>query len=222
MSGEFTRKKFDYYPYRLLQSTNEVNYVLDPWAQRNCSLSRPAQPGVIGKYGVSVSKERTQTDVESDLFNINRKISDDPRSQYLPTDVIDAEPKINFPEEYFDRVDTRLTDPAVNLRGTGWFEDHVYEPLCLNPQDSGRIFHPGMVQIPSRIIHKDNHRPLLRYPIKEQPLKGCATQYDIYNQNINTCVPINNDLCGVFNKSLNKSVFSVRKPTDYYKTPLEY
>jgi len=222
MSGEFTRKKFDFYPYRLLESTNQINYVLDPWSQRTCLLSRPPQPGVLGKYGVSVSTDRTQTDIESDLFNINRKINDDPRTKYLPKDDLNAEPRVNFPELYFDRIETRLTDPAINLRGTGWFEDHVYEPLCLNPQDPERIFHPGMIYIPSRIIHKDNHRPLIKYPQEEKPLKGFATQYDIYNRNVKSCVDIENDICGVFNKPLNKNVFHPYKPSVYYQTPNKY
>lgn len=215
MSGEFTRKKYDFYDYRLLQSTNEINYTLDPWAQRTCNLSRPAQPGVLGKYGVSVSSDRTQTDIESDLFNINRKINDDPRTEYIPKTAPNSEPKVNFPENYFDTIDTRLTDPATNLKGTGWFEDHVYEPLCLNPQDPERIFHPGMVFIPSRIIHKDNHRPYLKYPMRQEALKGKANQYDIYDRNIQTCVPLENDVCGVFTKPLNNNVFYPRKPTDY-------
>lgn len=61
---------------------------------------------------------------------------------------------VNFPRCHFPVDDTRLNNPASNLRGTGW---NRFEPLFWNPQDN--IFFPGSQNVLTRTVVKDNHRP---------------------------------------------------------------
>jgi hypothetical protein len=70
--------------------------------------------------------------------------------------------------------DSRLSDPACNLRGTGFDR---WEWLCLNPQEKALV--PFDYNISNRIVVKDNHRPCVPNPIdqrlplptKPEPLK---------------------------------------------------
>lgn len=67
--------------------------------------------------------------------------------------------------------DTRLSNPACNLRGTGI---NRWEWLCMNPQD--RVEIPFDHNISNRLVVKDNHRPCVQYPSKPtaQPVAGAA------------------------------------------------
>ena len=60
--------------------------------------------------------------------------------------------------------DTRTSNPACNLRGTGW---NRWEWLCLDPQE--RIEMPFDYNIDNRIIVKDNHRPCIPTPVDPRP-----------------------------------------------------
>jgi hypothetical protein len=60
--------------------------------------------------------------------------------------------------------DTRLVNPAGNLRGTGF---NRWEWLCLNPQD--RVEMPFDYNISNRLVVKDNHRPCVPTPISVEP-----------------------------------------------------
>ena len=66
---------------------------------------------------------------------------------------------VDFPRCYFPTEDTRLSNPACNLRGTGI---NRFVPLCLDPQS--QVEFPGDYQVPTRIIVKDNHRPCVPTP----------------------------------------------------------
>ena len=66
---------------------------------------------------------------------------------------------VNFPNCFFPTEDTRLNNPAENLRGTGW---NRFESLCKNPQE--QITFPGAYMTPTRLVVKDNHRPSVVKP----------------------------------------------------------
>ena len=66
---------------------------------------------------------------------------------------------IDFPRCYFPTEETRSSNPACNLRGTGI---NRFVPLCLDPQK--QISFPGDYQVPTRLIVKDNHRPCVPTP----------------------------------------------------------
>jgi len=61
---------------------------------------------------------------------------------------------VNFKNCFFPTEDTRLSNPATNLRGTGW---NRFNPLCKDPQL--QVTFPGQYMTPTRLVVKDNHRP---------------------------------------------------------------
>jgi len=81
-----------------------------------------------------------------------------------------------IPEEY-----TRDSNPPCNLRGTGW---NRFEWLCLNPQD--RIHEPYDFNIDTRIVIKDNHRPLVPKPIDDQPARPTGGEITC-ERTVSTC-----------------------------------
>ncbi len=66
---------------------------------------------------------------------------------------------VNFPRCHFAVDDTRLNNPASNLRGTGW---NRFDYLLMNPQE--KVFFPGQNNVCTRTVMKDNHRPLIQQP----------------------------------------------------------
>ena len=71
----------------------------------------------------------------------------------------------SFPDcNFLPQEETRISNPAGNLRGTGW---NRWEWLCLNPQD--RVEIPFDYNISNRILVKDNHRPCVPTPIDPVP-----------------------------------------------------
>jgi hypothetical protein len=66
---------------------------------------------------------------------------------------------IDFPTCYLPSEDTRLTNPASNLRESSV---NRFEPLCKDPQKN--VFFPGIMMIPTRTVMKDNHRPCVPVP----------------------------------------------------------
>jgi hypothetical protein len=66
---------------------------------------------------------------------------------------------VDLPNCLFPVENTRLSNPACTLRGTGI---NRFNPMCLESQD--QILYPGEYQIPSRLVIKDNHRPCVPTP----------------------------------------------------------
>ena len=71
---------------------------------------------------------------------------------------------ISFDNCFIGSEDTRLSNPACNLRGTGW---NRWEWLCLDPQE--RVLMPFDYNINNRLVVKDNHRPCIPKPIDVTP-----------------------------------------------------
>lgn len=181
------------------ECTRGLSRALDPWSTRTCTPRRPAAPGVLGRHGVSVSATQPLVDVESSL----RGIAAPPKDGTLR----------HIPDVSFDTQDTHQTNPPATLRERGWFDTHVYEELCLNPQDNERIFHQGMTQVPSRLVFKDNHRP--RIPVVRDhtnnidlPASASAGASAL------PCVETSS-VCGAFTGALNQMVFYAHSPEEY-------
>jgi hypothetical protein len=219
MSGaEFTRKKYDDYNRRLKQSTQQLYYKLDPSQRKNCHNYVPFQSGKLGMNGVSVSASRSIVDVESDLKNITRKISDNPHNQYFPVSV--SEPLIHYQEtNEIDELNCRLENPPSNNRERAIFEKYVY----IDPQDLGMISsynkatkNPGKTNLDTKTLYKDHFRPDLIFPndVDESIIFDTAENWkyaDPNNFERNTCIKIKNDnICGVFTGNLNDLVFTPR------------
>jgi hypothetical protein len=94
---------------------------------------------------------------------------------------------VNFKNCFFPTEDTRLNNPATNLRGTGW---NRFNPLCKNPQD--QVTFPGQYMTSTRIVFKDNHRPCVVKP-KINDMNP--------NEQMQECPKINS-VCGNFTNSL--------------------
>jgi hypothetical protein len=71
---------------------------------------------------------------------------------------------LHFKDCMFPTDDSRLSNPACNLRGTGW---NRWEWLCNNPQE--RVQVPFDWNINNRLIVKDNHRACLPKLIDVNP-----------------------------------------------------
>ena len=101
---------------------------------------------------------------------------------------------VDFKKCYFPTEDTRLSNPASNLRGTGI---NRFAPLCLDPQKN--VLFPGSMQVPTRLVVKDNHRPCVPTPAvnsmipapKPQPCSKTASVCGAY-----TSPMYQYDVCG--------------------------
>ena len=119
MNGSWERLRYDEKAYEqyIRESTGGLLYQLDPVKFYNASECRPAQPGMMGP-GVSISQTSPLVDVESDLRGINRPQTHDPTKQYFPTPSNQYPALRHLGECGNTRDDTRISNPASNLRGT--------------------------------------------------------------------------------------------------------
>ena len=159
----------------------EPNISCDPCYQPNPS-SR------LQIVGDSVKSNQHIIDIDSELMGITRKSTKDPEKKYLascPDNVCssgeicgqgvvgkckkdglkqgeryDDTSNTHFPDCFFPKEYTRISNPSCNLRGTGI---NRFEWLCLNPQE--RVHVPFDHNISNRIIVKDNHRPCIPTPV---------------------------------------------------------
>jgi hypothetical protein len=167
MAGSWERTKFDdgEYKHYIKETTGPLLYQLDPNKYYNCQECRPEQPGYIGS-GVSISRKNTLVDVENELKGITRRQTRDPKGKYLPCKKNDKN-LFNLPSCNILTDETRLSNPACNLRGTG-VSQHVFYELCQDPQ--AVIEHPGRILINDKQMAKDNHKPVLPKPIDPNPV----------------------------------------------------
>ncbi len=190
----FNRLKYDNSEMKKYNqiSSGPGNYLYDtPLISNNCLNDNPRI--INQKNGVSLNSHvdwrfySGPVDVESDLLNLNRSISE----KYTPNCSPNSCPNqgepcgagvvetctdsgnslrnpwnrpgdnnlVNFPNCFFPTDDTRLSNPPNTLRSTGW---NRFEPLCKNPQMN--ISFPGETLTSTRLVVKDNHRPTIVRP----------------------------------------------------------
>ena len=176
----FTGLRYDNNAYEadLQISTAPARRILDPVYANVCNPCRPAQPGWLGRNGVSTHKGVSLVDIESDLNLRNYPASRDPAMKFIPicpkcqncqtsgypcgsgvTAGCDCcQGKLNHVPECSELSTeyNRLTNPPSTLKGKGI---NRFDPLYLNPQDENRWLHPAEVGINYRMIVKDNHIP---------------------------------------------------------------
>jgi hypothetical protein len=91
-------------------------YMLDISKKMN-SVAYPWAPTVrLQKMGVSINKNMSLVDTESDLKNIVNVNSNDPAKKYIP----DPDKKVEYqdlPDGFFHEESTLLTNPPSELRG---------------------------------------------------------------------------------------------------------
>ena len=183
----FNRNKYDMcsYKYQLAESAGSGIYQLTR-PNNVCEPCLPNDPRIVAQtQGVSISKNTSLIDIDSELIGIGRNLSDCPDRKYIPNQTssfhcgaqtgttkngcsktdklcIDNTQVLNFGDCFTPTEDTRLSNPPSTLRGTGW---NRWEWLCKNPQ--ANLEEPYDLRINSRLLSKDNHRPCIPKPIDQ-------------------------------------------------------
>jgi hypothetical protein len=123
---------------------------------------------ILQRVGASVAKNVPMVDIDSELMNINRKLSGCSSKEFIPKfnengDIDNSIESVHFKDcQIPTRENTRLSNPASTLRGTGW---NRWEWMCENPQKRSIV--PFDFNINNRLVAKDNHRPLLSTPLDQ-------------------------------------------------------
>lgn len=168
-SNNFTRQRYDACEMKdaVARSTGPGRYMMAT-TDLNCMGCFIPNPKVrLQKKGDSEKAHYGRTDVESELLNLSRSASKCPSREYNPaTNPVSRDSALHMPDCRdlpFDQ-DTRMTNPACNLRGTGI---NRFEWPCTDPQKSFEI--PFDWGIQARILAKDTHRPCVPRPIDVTP-----------------------------------------------------
>uniref|UniRef100_A0A6C0DA17 Uncharacterized protein n=1 Tax=viral metagenome TaxID=1070528 RepID=A0A6C0DA17_9ZZZZ len=153
-----TRSKWD--EFHTQDDLRITSYALRYYANPpgiNCYESYPVDITTrIQKSGASFVNDTWKTDVESDLFNINRlstRVKNN-NIQYNPeTNKYTNAPYVAPKDESVPQLFNRLTNPPCTLRATGW---NRWEALPHQPQ---LVFEtPFDFFIPSRDIDKEKKK----------------------------------------------------------------
>jgi hypothetical protein len=170
--------------YQLTRPDNQVIPVL------------PRDPRFIAQTsGVSISKNTSLIDIDSELIGISRNLTRCPDRKYMPDGnasfqcgaqtgkvrngcqpfdkvCVDNTEVLKFADNGLYSEDTKLSNPPCTLRGTGI---NRFDWLPADPQE--RILHEFDFEINTKLLSKDNHRPCLPNPLD---------QYNVYPRPSNT------------------------------------
>ena len=184
----FNRLNYDTcaYKHTLAESVGPGEYQINT-PSISCEPCFPNDPSYrLQRQGASVSSSIIDTD--SELSGITRLSSNCPSKKYLPSENKNGELCQNNNLRHFKDCnmppaeETRSTNPACNLRGTGW---NRWEWLCLDPQE--RVLIPFDHNINNRLVVKDNHRPCIPRPIDVSASLPKADNKPIYTPITKTC-----------------------------------
>ena len=103
--------------YRLNEKRNQINY---PWA--------PTM--ILQKNGGSLIDENF-FDTESELKNITRPLTNNPKGKYVPGKEGKQTRMLDFKDGGYHQISSRLTNNAFELKGVGI---NRWEPLFFDPQ----------------------------------------------------------------------------------------
>lgn len=188
----FNSLKYDTNSYRhvLAESVAPLEYQLGtPLNCKECFVNDPSYR--IQRMGNSVDAKEKMIDIDSELMNITRKLSNNPRDKYIPKEDKNGElcveqNKIHLQDCNMPKMEyTHLSNPSNNLRGTGW---NRWEWLCQDPQEKVILpFNNGFSQgIDTKILAKDNHRACVPKPLNiNNSLPRASNQ-----PNVNKIVPV--------------------------------
>lgn len=178
--GDMALTSLDYdtctYKQNLAQSVGPGEYVTQT-PMPNCFECLSDDPHLRQqKSGNSRCDDVPLVDVDSELRRITRKASNCPFDKWLPTKKPFCKKKDMPPckDEFMMTEDTRLSNPPCTLRG-GDNGFNRWEWLCQNPQE--RVEVPFDLQINTRTLAKDNHRPCVPTPL-DQTAALPAHKYD--------------------------------------------
>jgi len=183
MSWNRNRADVCSYSYQLAETIGPGVYQLTRPDNQSIPVL-PKDPRYIAQSsGVSISKNTSLIDIDSELIGISRNLSDCPDRKYMPDAnasfhcgaqtgkvrngcrpgdklCVDNSQVLNFNDNGLFTEDTRLSNPSCTLRGTGW---NTWAWLPANPQD--RVLPEFDYQINTKILSKDTHRPCIPTPI---------------------------------------------------------
>jgi len=155
-------------------TTGPGRYQLDAPPQY-CNATFAPEPTVrLQKWGAAQNSQYMKTDVESDLFNINRPTTKNVCGNFDPAkDKMNTAPPAAVKEESFPNTFSRLVDPPCTLRSSGW---NRWEWLCENPQEG--VMLPFDWNVTTRLQQKDQFRPCIPKPIESSALVPAPSAYD--------------------------------------------
>jgi hypothetical protein len=155
-------------------TTGPGRYQLDAPPQFCNAAFVPEPTTRIQKWGAAQNADFAKTDVESDLFNINRPTTKTVCNQYDPAkDKINKGSATNAKEQSFPQTFSRLVDPPCTLRSSGW---NRWEWLCDNPQEG--VMMPFDNYVTTRLAAKDQYRPCIPKPINSTTILANPMPYD--------------------------------------------
>lgn len=159
-------------------STGPGRWVLDEPPMYCNATYAPEPTTILQKWGDAQNAQYMKTDVESDLFNIDRPTTRTVCDQYNPNkNVMNQSPLKPVKEQSFPQTHTRLSDPPCTLRSTGW---NRWEWLCQNPQEKAMV--PFDWEISSRLQQKDQFRPCIPTPSGFSEILPVPSAYDASQQ----------------------------------------
>jgi hypothetical protein len=167
MSSAFNRLNYDVntYQYDVARSVAPGSYVLNTPMPHCKPCLTPDARVHQGTSGAAMCEDRPQVDVGSELLGLPRRATRCPAGKYRPRADGGAPCGLRMAAECKSNPlaeDTRLSNPAATLRGTGW---NRWEWLCQDPQERALV--PFDFNINNRTITKDNHRPHLPRPLDQ-------------------------------------------------------
>jgi hypothetical protein len=174
----FSRLNYDdcTYKHTVRESIGPGDYVLGT-PRVDCDGCFFPSPNVIMNHFGGAVCGKDLIDVDSELMGIRRKASNCPSDKFLPTDKPMCTPQFNKECHELTSEETRMSNPACTLRGTGW---NRWEWLCKNPQDKALM--PFDFLINNRLVVKDNHRPCVVDPMDQSeglpPMENNFVRYD--------------------------------------------
>lgn len=147
---------------RIAESTGPGNYMINT-PPISCEPCYPYAPSIrLQQQGCSVDSSVPLIDIDSELIGITRPASKCPSRKWIPDSCTNKkQPSLtHFKDCSFAAEETRTSNPACNLRGTGF---NRWDYLCKNPQE--RVEMPFDWNVDNRLLVKDNHRPCVPTPI---------------------------------------------------------
>ena len=105
--------------YKLNETRNTISY---PWAPTTIIQS---------PYGGGSLMDENFSDTESEIKNITRPLSNNPKEQYIPGKEGEVKSMIHFNDGGYHQISSRLTNNAFELKGVGI---NRWEPLFFDPQ----------------------------------------------------------------------------------------
>ena len=149
-----------------------------------CGTTLPDDPSMrYQSYGPATCTMQTAVDDSSELLGLNYKKSKCNADEYVPGKYVSKNPcavNVGNPRACMaPREDTRLSNPACTLRGTGI---NRWEWLCIDPQENAlEAF--DRVPVNYRMVAKDNHVPIIDTPQDQSGFfpKGDGKELDDIN-----------------------------------------